>query len=388
MVRFTILVLALASIVMAACGAEGDSPSPPATAGISDAMTAASPADDGTNVGLRVEILVDGLDRPTAVTALPTGDLIALEQHAGRVRLIREGALVDEPLLDLGDAISTDSEQGLLGIALDANTAGNGRMFLNLTDRDGTTRVLAYPLEAGQPDAAAARELLRVPQPYANHNGGHLALGPDGLLWIGLGDGGSRGDPENRAQTPDELLGKMLRIDPDDPNAEPEIWAAGLRNPWRYAFDEESGTLWIADVGQNSYEEISRVASEAPSGGNFGWRLFEGDAEYDNPDGAVPSDYVPPVAQYGHDQGCSVTGGLVVRNASLPLLDGRYLYGDYCSGRLWTLPVDAEPGTQPTEVTDLLGGPVEQLASFAGDPDGNVLIVSADGRILRITADR
>lgn len=383
--RDAAILLLVASFAAAACGGGSTTESASSTAPSATSVDWTSPSTSAAQSdGIGIETVVDGLDRPTAVAALPNGDLIALEQHAGRVRLIRDGVLLEEPLLDLGDEVSTDSEQGLLGIALDVDAAENGRVFLNHTDLDGATRVLEYPVEGGVPDAAAPRELLRVAQPSANHNGGHLVFGPNGLLWIGLGDGGGRGDPENRAQDPDDLLGKMLRIDPNAPNPTPEVWATGLRNPWRYAIDQESGTLWIADVGQNSYEEVSRVDVDAPAGSNFGWRLFEGMAEYDNPEGTVPTGYVPPIAQYGHEDGCSVTGGLVVRDPALPALDGRYLYGDYCSGRLWTLPADAEQGTQPADVTDLLGGPVDNLVSFGEDAEGRVLIVSADGRILRI----
>jgi glucose/arabinose dehydrogenase len=383
-----VLVLSLGlSLAVAACG--GGDTAQPVTSTARPVETTAATTDSATTTdsGLgapTLETVAEGLERPTGVAALPNGDLLVLEQHEGRVRTVRGGTVVDQPALDLSERISTDSEQGLLGIALDVDASGTGRMYLNLTDRDGVTRILGYDLFDGTVDPASEEELLSVTQPRSNHNGGHLAIGPDGYLWIGLGDGGGSGDPDDRAQNPDDLLGKMLRIDPSDPTADPKVWASGLRNPWRYAFDDESGTLWIGDVGQNSYEEISRIDAAAAPGANFGWRLFEGTAEYDNPTGATPANYVAPIAQYGHDDGCSVTGGLVVRDRSLPLLDGRYLFGDYCSGRLWTIPVDAAAGVVPTEVTDLLGAPVEGLVSFGTDADGRVVLVTADGRLVRI----
>lgn len=379
--------LALALVLaVGACGGGDAPPQPPTTpsAAVEPPPTSTEPDATSPTGAPALETVVEGLERPAGLAALPNGDLLVLEQHTGRVRLVRDGSLLEAPVLDLGERISTDSEQGLLGIALDVDATGTGRMFLNLTDPEGATRILAYDLADGSVDPASETELLRVPQPRANHNGGHIAVGPDGYLWIGLGDGGGSGDPDDRAQDPSDLLGKMLRLDPDDPGADPEVWASGLRNPWRYAFDEASGTLWIADVGQNSFEEINRVDADAPPGANFGWRLFEGTGEYDNPDGTIPTGYVPPIAQYDHEDGCSVTGGLVVRDPSLPLLDGRYLYGDYCSGRLWTIPVDASAEAVPTEVTDIVGGPVERLVSFGTDAEGRVLLVTGDGRLLRI----
>ncbi len=277
------------------------------------------------------------------------------------------------------DRIIAGGEQGLLGLAFAPDFAESGRFVVNYTNSDGNARVMLYTAEGDRADPDSAVQLLDIQDPYGNHNGGHVLFGPEGLLWVGMGDGGAAGDPEDRAQDPSTLLGKMIRIDIDQPDAEPEIWALGLRNPWRYSFDPETGDLWIGDVGQGQLEEIDHVPSTLPAGVNFGWRRYEGTQRYDEE--PAPDDLVMPVAEYSHADGCSVTGGVVLRDGGP--LDGQYVYGDYCSGKVWALDADAEQ-PEPREITQELGGPLDGLASFGQDGEGRTLLVLHDGRILRL----
>lgn len=329
---------------------------------------------------VRLQVVADGFDQPVAVAAAP-GDprLFVIEQHTGRVLLVERGRR--SVLLNLGRRISTGGEQGLLGIALAPDFGRSGHVVLDYTDTRGATHVVRYTLRGTRLVAPAL--LLKVAQPFANHNGGHVVFGPDGRLWVGLGDGGSAGDPGNRAQNPRVLLGKLLRLDVDRPGSSPQVWATGLRNPWRYSFDGRM--LWIGDVGQDAFEEVNRVDTRAPAGVNFGWPRYEGLHEYRNPDQTAPARYVAPIAEYSHDQGCSITGGIVVHDARLGALDDHYVYADFCSGRLWMLPADAPArGAVPTEITERLGGPLGGLASFGTDGAGRPLVVLLDGRVLRL----
>ncbi len=306
--------------------------------------------------GLVWQPVIEGLTQPTGLAAPRDGSgrLFVLER-GGRIWVLQHGRLGPEPFLDIRDRVgSRASEQGLLGLAFHPRFAQNGEFFVNYTDHQGNTVVARYRLptpDAEQADPASEEVLLRVEQPYGNHNGGHLAFGPDGYLYIGLGDGGAAGDPEDRAQNLHTLLGKMLRLDvdagppygipPDNPwadgqDARPEIWAWGLRNPWRYAFDRATGTLYIADVGQDAWEEVNVWPADRGGGANFGWDYFEGTHPYeDTPPPGL--ELVFPVVEYGHDQGCSVTGGEVYRGRALPEMTGVYVYGDFCTGRIWGL---------------------------------------------------
>jgi glucose/arabinose dehydrogenase len=252
---------------------------------------------------------------------------------------------------------------------------------------------------ADRADAASERVLLTIDQPYANHNGGGLAIGPDGLLWIATGDGGSGGDPLGAGQDLDTLLGKLLRIDPRPVNGTPygipadnpfvdrdgargEIWAYGLRNPWRFSFDPATGDLWIGDVGQGSVEEINRWPAGAAPGPNFGWNVMEGSACFEPAEGCSTDGLVLPVAEYGHDRGCSVTGGHVYRGSDVPGLAGTYLFSDYCSGTIWGFDAGADPATPRTLAES--GGAV---VSFGEDEAGELYAVDlAGGRIMRIVA--
>lgn len=346
---------------------------------VAAALLVAGAPQAAAGIGFRV--VATGLDRPVAVAADPgDGRLFILEQHSGRV-LLQQGAR-RRIVLDLGSRISKGGEQGLLGIALAPDFARSRLVFLNFTDTAGATRIERYRLSGGRLVERVA--YLRVRQPFANHNGGHLAFGPDGKLWVGLGDGGSGGDPGDRAQNPRSLLGKMLRLDPARPGARPAVWALGLRNPWRYSFD--GTTLWIGDVGQGAWEEIDRVSTTMAPGVNFGWNRYEGSRPYSSGPAIDLPRYQAPIAEYSHDVGCSVTGGIVVREPQLPLLHQRYVYADYCSGRVWALPANGMGAARPREITDPFGGPLKGIVSFGVDGAGRPLVVLERGRVLRVVA--
>ncbi len=325
-------------------------------------------------------------DQPVGLLWGPNGLTYAIERP-GRVVPLGGG----EPLLDISDRTTTDGERGLLGAVFSAD---GDWLYVSFTDTDGNSRVEAFPVSGGQADPDGARELLRVEQPYSNHNGGHVALGPDGALYLGLGDGGAGGDPQENGQDPTTLLGSLLRIEPtpeaeqpyaipdDNPFADggqgrAEIVAYGLRNPWRFSFDRETDELWIGDVGQNAVEEIDRIGLADLPGANFGWDDVEGDQPFEG----EPSDaFVSPVFTYAHGPGCSVTGGYVYRGQALAELRGAYVYGDLCEGAVRALTV-AEDG-QATSVD--LGLGVNQLVSFDEGPDGQLYVLSLEGPIYRL----
>jgi glucose/arabinose dehydrogenase len=334
------------------------------------------------------------LEQPLAM-AIRRGDRAALyvAQKTGRVVRILDGSVDPVAVLDLSGGVSLGSEQGLLGIVF----SPDGRyLYVNYTDTSGDTHVTEYAMRGDRADPATRREVLAVDQPYVNHNGGNLVFGPDGYLYVGLGDGGSGGDPQGNGQSLSTLLGKMLRIDPRPgadrpyavppanpfvgrPGARPEIWAYGLRNPWRYSFDRLTGDLWIADVGQGAWEEIDLQPSASDGGENYGWNLMEGDHPYeggDPPDGAVR-----PVFEYSHEEGgCTVTGGYVYRGSAIPELYGAYVFGDYCIGRLEAIRVE---GGRVTEHR-VLGPVVEGLSSFGEDARGELYAMSLGGMVSRI----
>jgi glucose/arabinose dehydrogenase len=327
-------------------------------------------------------------------------------EQAGRVlRLQQTGETVKRTLfVDLRSRVdSGPNEAGLLGMALDPRFAENGRVYLSYT-RDGSlyaregsplVSVLSrfYSRDGGQTlDVKSEQVLLEVKQPYSNHNGGNLQFGPDGYLYFGLGDGGSAGDPKGNGQNTQTLLGAMLRLDVsgkgayripvDNPfiskgaspkGGAPEIYAYGLRNPWRWSFDRHSGELWLADVGQNAWEEVNIITA----GGNYGWNLREGAHCYSG-DCRRPG-LIEPVAEYSHDEGCSITGGYVYRGKQIPSLAGVYLFGDYCSGKIWGLFKDKSQYTQRLLLESSLN-----IASFAEDRKGEVYVVDLGGKIFRI----
>ena len=339
--------------------------------------------------GLRLTPIVRGLDDPVHLAA-PAGDpRLFIVEKGGRIRVWKDGRLLTRPFLNIAAQVSRGSEQGLLSVAFHPRYAENGRFVVNYTDARGDTRVVRYRADpaADTADPASATVLLAVDQPFANHNGGHVLFGPDGRLYVGMGDGGSAGDPRGNAQDPRSLLGKLLRIDADfDPTAVPryppvEVWALGLRNPWRIAFD--SGWIYIADVGQNRWEEIN-VAPAARRGLNYGWRTMEGRHCYRNPfcsrDGLVA-----PAAEYSHDDGCSVIGGTVYRGRAVPALSSHYFYSDWCSGWLRSFRwADGAAVDRRQWRVESVG----QVTSFGTDGAGEVYVIAGSGTIYRIEAAR
>ena len=348
----------------------------------------AAPPDD-VAAGVRLVEVATGLDRPVALVA-PPGDprrrLFVVEQ-VGRIRILENGKLLRGAFLDLRRDVSRANEQGLLGLAFHPRFVENQRFYVNYTNRAGDTRVVEYRVRADRPDEAdlaSARDILRVDQPYANHNGGHVLFGPDGKLWVGLGDGGAAGDPLEAGQDDGQLLAKMLRIDVDADKPTPEIVAKGLRNPWRYSFDPATGDLYIGDVGQNAWEQIYVVPSDRLTGHNFGWNVAEGRHCYERRS-CDRSRFTPPVTDYGRSAGCSVTGGVVYRGKALPALDGRYFYADYCTAMIrsfrWALDGIREHWEwKPVLDPDSRLG---QVSSFGVDHDGEIYLLLLGGDLLR-----
>lgn len=337
--------------------------------------------------------VVDGLDSPLLVTHAGDGSgRIFIVEQGGTIRVVQGGALLPTPFLDITNLVSCCGEQGLLGLAFPPDYSEKDYFYVNYTDNSGDTVVARYDVSANPnvADSDSEEVVLTVDQPYSNHNGGHLAFGPDGYLYIGLGDGGSGGDPDNNAQDPTTLLGKMLRIDVEagvvpyaipadnpfvgDPTTLDEIWALGLRNPWRYSFDRLTGDLYIGDVGQTELEEIDFQAASSDGGENYGWRCYEGTEPYNLAGCEVPSEYTFPVEEYSHNLGCAVTGGYVYRGEQYPRLDGVYFYGDYCSGRIWGL---QESGTG-WESLELLDTSLF-ISSFGEDEAGNLFLTDLVG---------
>jgi glucose/arabinose dehydrogenase len=308
------------------------------------------------------------------------GRLYVVEQ-AGRILLAVNGRL-RAPLLDIRPLVQSGGEQGLLSVAFHPAYAKNRRFYVDYTDKNGDTRVVEY--RANRAGTAAlprtARQLLFVKQPYANHNGGQLAFGPDGRLYVGMGDGGSGGDPENRAQNLRDLLGKLLAIDPLRKGARWQIVGYGLRNPWRFSFDRANGDLYIADVGQGAWEEIDYLPRRSPGLENFGWDVFEGRARFEDKAPNAAGRLVGPIEVYGHDQGCSVTGGFVYRGSRVSAARGRYFYGDYCSGNVWSLRVQ---GGRSTDV-QREAFRIPNLSSFGEDARGELYATSLSGQVWRL----
>jgi glucose/arabinose dehydrogenase len=347
---------------------------------------------------LRPVQVASGLAATTDIQAAGDGSgrLFLVEQR-GAIRILRAGALLPQFFLDIRSKVSTGGERGLLGLAFPPGFAQSQRFYVNYTDTRGDTVIAQYRLSTNPDQADPATEivLLRVPQPFSNHNGGQLQFGPDGYLYIGMGDGGSGGDPQGNGQNLDTLLGKMLRVDvestpgtlripPDNPflaetSARPEIWARGLRNPWRFSFDRAAADLWIADVGQNIYEEINVQPAASRGGENYGWKIMEGRHCYDSSTCSTQG-LTPPVIEYSHSLGCSVTGGYVYRGARFPGLWGNYLYGDYCSGVIWAARWN---GAEYENRVFLESG--FQLTTFGQDEAGEIYVNDTlTGRIYRL----
>jgi glucose/arabinose dehydrogenase len=336
--------------------------------------------------------VASGLQLPVDIQNADDGSgRLFIVEKPGRIRILQNGQLLPTPFLDISSEVrSSGSEQGLLGLAFHPDCAQNGLFFVNYIDLDGNTVIARFQVSAQNPnqaDPSSEAHLIQVKQPFANHNGGGMVFGPDGYLYLGLGDGGSGGDPLGNAQSTNTLLGKLLRIDvdhgdlyaipPDNPFANGggsgEIWAFGLRNPWRFSFDHTTGDLYIGDVGQSSWEEIDFLPAGSLGGTNFGWNYREGLHAYQDqlPAGVKPVD---PVVEYGHDQGCAVTGGVVYRGQELPAWRGIYLYSDYCSGLVWgLLNVDGHWQTQLLFRTGL------NVSSFGQDQSGEVYLADYGG---------
>jgi glucose/arabinose dehydrogenase len=360
-----------------------NTPQPPATATV-------AVLESGTTPSIKLESIAKGFTKPLFVTHAGDGSqrLFVVEQ-AGVVKIVQNGIIGETPFLDIREQVgSSGSEQGLLSIAFHPRYAENGVVFADYTNRDGDTVISRFNATGDIADPISEQILLVIKQPYVNHNGGLVLFGPDGYLYIGMGDGGSGGDPEKRAQDLDSLLGKILRIDvdgeapyaipADNPYANgggmPEIWAYGLRNPWRFSFDRATGDLLIGDVGQNKYEEVD-FQPAGQSGMNYGWNQVEGNHCYK--DGCDQTAFVAPIAEYPHEQGCSVTGGYVYQGAEFPQLQGIYYYGDYCQGTIWALQRTGDRWSSTVALKSDL-----RITSFGEDQNGELYLTDGSSGIL------
>jgi len=384
--------------LLALAGCAGGSSSSPAPAPVSAGMPQISLAP-----------LAGGFVLPVHVTHAGDGSgRIFVVEQGGRIRILDNGVVLPTSFLDLASVnpprLVAGGEQGLLSVAFPPGFASKRYFYVNYTrSPDAATVVARYRVSAGDANAAdpgSEEVILTVPQPFANHNGGQLAFGPDGYLYIGMGDGGSGGDPLNNGQTPGTLLGKLLRIDVESGTVPygvpagnpflqtagflPEIWALGLRNPWRFSFDRGTGDLYIGDVGQNSFEEIDFQPAGDPGGQNYGWNIMEGDSCY--PPGTVGCNRTGlalPVFVYDHSLGCSVTGGHVYRGSAFPSLQGVYLFGDLCSTRIWGIRKNGAAWDNAL----LADNSTLTITTFGEDESGNVYVVNyANGELLMIVS--
>jgi glucose/arabinose dehydrogenase len=353
-----------------------------------------------------VEVVVDGLAAPLAITSAGDGSgRTFVVQQGGQIRIVRDGKLVATPFLDISGRITTGGERGLLGLAFHPNFPSDPRLFVDYTDTKGDTQVSSFTVDPATPDVAdpaSEVRILHVTQPFANHNGGAVVFGPDGFLYISMGDGGSGGDPQGNGQSLNTLLGKILRIDIDHTDggrayaipagnpfasrsdAMPEIFLYGLRNPWRMSFDRATGDLWIGDVGQNLWEEID-VARSGTSGQNFGWNTMEANHCFSPASDCVQTGLTLPVAEYSHDAGCTVIGGNVYRGSAQAALVGGYLFADYCSGTIWAI----DPAGDTLRTPTIVGQGSGNISSFGEDESGELFATDiSGGRLLRVTAKR
>jgi glucose/arabinose dehydrogenase len=410
---------------LAACGPVGPTPTsaqgtasssasaisgsaPPSAASGSPPSAAPSVAAPFDPAGLKVglDTVAGGLDAPLAVTSAGDGSgRIFVTEQGGQIRIVRGGTLVATPFLDIASRITSGGERGLLGLAFHPKFPSDPRFFVNYTDTNGDTQVSSFTVDPGTPDVAdpsSEVKILHIAQPYANHNGGALVFGPDGFLYISTGDGGSGGDPQGNGQSLTTLLGKILRIDvdradgaqpyaipPDNPfvgraGAKPEIYLYGLRNPWRISFDRATRDLWIGDVGQSAWEEVD-VARAGTSGENYGWNTMEGNHCFNPPSGCSKTGLTLPVAEYGHDAGCTVIGGNVYRGTAQPSLAGGYFFGDYCSGTIWAI----DPASDALRAPTVVSTGSASLSSFGEDEAGELYATDiAGGKLLRVTGQR
>jgi len=383
MTRATPLVLALISMV---CTASKDDPPP---AKVAESRIAP--------IKLAVEEVARGLDAPVYLTAPPGDPRSFIVEQPGRIRIVENGKLLDKPFLDITHKVGYGGERGLLSVAFNPQYSANGFLFVNYTDKNGNTRIERYKASSDRnvADAASAKLILAIDQPYANHNGGLNLFGPDGMLYIGMGDGGSQGDPHGNGQNKNVLLGKILRINVDRaepyvvPDGNPyakgggrgEVWAIGLRNPWRFAFDRVSGLLYIADVGQDKYEEIN-VVPMTTAGVNYGWNTMEGSSCYRLPL-CTKTGLQQPAFAYSHEGGtCSIIGGFVYRGRKIPEIQGQYFYSDYCNSWVRSYTYTANGGNRAWH--QWLDGGLGNIVSFGEDAQGELYICSSNGRVYRI----
>jgi glucose/arabinose dehydrogenase len=330
--------------------------------------------DEGEAVGYRFVAIASGLDSPVHVTA-PRGEkrrLYVVEQE-GRIRVV-QGGRITGTLLDIQSRVDCCGEQGLLSVAFHPRYSRNGRYYVNYTDPD--TRVVEYR------GKRALRTLLTVDQPYSNHNGGQNAFGPDGRLYVGMGDGGSGGDPEDRAQDLSSRLGKLLALNVDRRGSQPQIVGYGLRNPWRFSFDRRTGDLYIGDVGQNAWEEVNFTRRRSPGLENYGWDAYEGRARFESKAPNATGRLVFPIAVYPLGGHCAVSGGFVYRGTAVPAARGRYFYGDNCSGAVWSLRVVNGRARSVRREPFTLDG----LSSFGEDGRGELYAVTLGGRLYQLRA--
>ncbi|MBN1484145.1 MAG: PQQ-dependent sugar dehydrogenase [Chloroflexia bacterium] len=351
---------------------------------------------------LELETVLGGLEEPLLLANAGDGSgRLFVGERKGLIRIVQEGQLLPEPFLDLTDRVNAvRSEQGLLGLVFHPDYAENGYFFVSYINYRGDTVVNRFscdPQEPNRADPDSEVAVLLLDQPAANHNGGHLAFGPDGYLYVGAGDGGGEGDVWENAQNRGTFLGAMLRLNIDvalyavpaanpfvgDADSRPEIWAYGLRNPWRFSFDRQTGDLYIADVGQDHYEEINVQPAGSPGGENYGWPLMEGRHCYPPEEECDIGPWTPPLLEYDHGQGCAVIGGYAYRGQQFPALQGVYLFGDYCSGRIWGAGPDEQGNWRMAELlkTDL------RISSFGEDEDGEVYLLGLeDGTLYHLLA--
>ncbi|HET7089749.1 MAG TPA: PQQ-dependent sugar dehydrogenase [Anaerolineae bacterium] len=374
-------------------GSPAIAPTEPAPTPVEPAATRPPAAPESTLPAVRpaftlgVEPVASGFERPTYVTHAGDDRLFVVEQ-AGSIWIIEDGAVLDVPFLSIASKVnSRANERGLLSVAFDPDYTSNGFFYVNYTRQpDGATVIERYQV-SDNPDVAdpeSGAVLLTIDQPEANHNGGQLQFGPDGYLYIGTGDGGGAGDRHGEignGQDDNALLGKMLRMHVR--SGEVSIWAKGLRNPWRFSFDRATGDLYIADVGQNVYEEVNFQAASSAGGENYGWRIMEGNHCFNPREGCDQSGLTPPVAEYDHGSGCSITGGAVYRGAAYPGLDGLYFFADYCSGIMWSLERDPSGRWNMAEQMRVNFN----VSSFGEDEAGEVYLAGHDdGTIYRLTS--
>jgi glucose/arabinose dehydrogenase len=393
MVRALTAILLLAGA--SACGGSGGETTTPTPVPTPSVATCSAAPVSGRPL-LRAELVASSFERPLDLQTPGDRSRLFVVEQVGRIRILRGRTVVPTPFLDISDRVSLGIEKGLLGLAFHPRFGENGRFFVNYTDSGDTTHIVEFRAGAGADtvDPSTERPLLVLEQPFDGHKAGQLAFGSDGYLYISLGDGGAEGDPFGHSQNLRSLLGKILRVDVDraqpyavpadnpfvaHPDARAEIWAFGLRNPWRFAFDRVTGDLFIGDVGQDQFEEINLERAPRRGGQNYGWNLTEGSGCYRA--NRCPTEGITfPIIEYNHAEGCSVTGGVVYRGCRMPGHAGTYFYGDFCSGFVSSIRLDT--GEQLDWTSEL--GPHPALTSFGVDADGEVYMLELTGNLYQI----